>query len=105
MTTISRHLKLNLNDILLIEGDVNYSRIHYVDQSTELVCFTLKALEERLNEHAHFLRIHKGYLVNTAHIKGIFTKERYMLLKDRKVPISRRRVVEFRSFTASRRKV
>lgn len=55
------YLKVNLNDILFIEGLGNYLKIQLPDK--QIVCqLTMKSLEEQLEDHG-FMRVHKSYLV------------------------------------------
>jgi len=67
--TENRIQKINLKDILYIEGLQNYVQIH---TSTERVMTlqTLKKLEEQL-PLAEFIRVHKSFLVAIRHITAI----------------------------------
>lgn len=65
-TSDSIHL-VNLNDIVRIESDGNYSRFVFTDKKPLLISKTLKEYDELLSE-AGFLRAHQSHLVNTEHI-------------------------------------
>ncbi|GAB2590420.1 LytR/AlgR family response regulator transcription factor [Spirosoma areae] len=74
-----------------LEAMGNYTTVHLMGQKPMLVAITLKRLAERLPT---FLRIHKGTLVNPAHI--VAYRVRYVpapfveLSQARQLPISRR---------------
>ncbi len=55
---------INLNDILYLKADDNYTEIFLQDNSNKLVSKTLKSFETNLSDK-NFARIHKSYLVNT----------------------------------------
>lgn len=82
-------LCLALNDILYIESKKRLLLFHVQNQERPFYqCYEkISAAQERLSEKG-FLRIHKSYLVNMAHIKYIRNTE--IALKENKVlPISR----------------
>ncbi|QJW90159.1 LytTR family transcriptional regulator [Spirosoma taeanense] len=85
-----------------LEAVGNYTTVHLIGQKPMLVAVTLKRFAERLPD---FLRIHKGILVNPAHIVAYRT--RYVptpfvrLSQDRRLPISRRQVSQLRPRLAS----
>ncbi|GAB4002003.1 hypothetical protein GCM10028807_59580 [Spirosoma daeguense] len=80
-----------------LEAMGNYTTLYVVGQKPLLVAITLKRLEERLPT---FLRIHKGTLVNPAHI--VAYRFRHVsspfveLSQDRQLTISRRRTRRLR---------
>lgn len=69
------------DDILYLKAESNYTEIFFRDGSKRLLSKTLKILEKMLPSH-RFYRVHKSYLVNTAHITDIIlsTKERAVKL-------------------------
>lgn len=79
--------RVNLEDILLVEGMENYVKIH---TSTEklISLMTLKSMEETLPE-GNFLRVHKTYIIAKNKVLGIIGNELDMGIK--KVPFSRSR--------------
>ncbi|MBD2699776.1 LytTR family transcriptional regulator [Spirosoma sp. BT702] len=85
-----------------LEAMGNYTTLYVVGQKPLLVAITLKRLEERL---PNFLRIHKGTLVNPAHI--IAYRYRYVespfveLSESRQLSISRRQTRRLRPQLAS----
>ncbi|GAB2537210.1 LytR/AlgR family response regulator transcription factor [Spirosoma aerophilum] len=85
-----------------LEAMGNYTTVHLVGSKPMVVAITLKRLSERLPS---FLRIHKGTLVNPAHIvayKTRFTISPFVqLTKDRQLTISRRQTKRLRPQLAS----
>lgn len=82
---LSTHQDLFLmdkSDILYLEADGNYTRIHLAGGETVLATKTLKQMSEHMDPHP-FLRIHSTYLVNISHLKTIHKNGRFtMILKD-----------------------
>ena len=63
----SQTINLAQNEILYFEGQANYLAIHTTGDEYRMRS-TMTAVEKEL-ENSGFLRIHKGFLVNLAHIK------------------------------------
>ena len=61
--------KIDLADILFIEGMKEYAKIHRKDQLPELVYMRMKDLQEKLGKG--FMRIHKSHIINLSHIDHI----------------------------------
>jgi DNA-binding LytR/AlgR family response regulator len=59
---------LQIELIIWIQGDGNYSRIHCRDGKSYLVSQTLKWFEDRLSQ---FVRIHKSMLINPVHLANL----------------------------------
>lgn len=75
--------KINYSDLLFIEGQREYVTYHTIKQRITTLA-SLKDLEEKLPS-AHFIRIHKSYIVSIRHIELI---EANMLhISDKKLPI------------------
>ena len=72
-----------LMDILYMEADRNYSRI-FTKQKEYLLSITLKTIEEKLTI-PFFLRIHRSYLVNLAHIDAVL--ESNVMMGDKALPL------------------
>jgi two-component system, LytTR family, response regulator len=64
------YLVIALDDIIKIEAVNNYSRIYHINKKQYVSSKTLKSYEELLPK-SNFLRIHKSYLINLNHVKGI----------------------------------
>ncbi len=77
-------IKVFINDILYIEAERNYCKIHCKDKEHLLVT-TLKDLEEKLNKNL-FLRIHRSFIINLSHIDEIATS--HLVIAKKAIPIS-----------------
>ena len=62
-------MKIMVADILYIEADRNYSRI-FTGIKEFLLSTTLKTIEEKLSGNL-FVRIHRSYLINLAHVDEV----------------------------------
>ncbi len=61
---------VDIDEILYIKSDSNYSEFHLVDSSTIIISKTLKRVElVFFHNKKDFLRIHQSYIVNINHIK------------------------------------
>lgn len=78
--------KIDIKDILYIEGLGEYIKIHCVN--TRYVTFERMKTMEDLLPSADFKRIHKSYIASLAHIKGIGGYSVEMINGD-KMPLSR----------------
>jgi two-component system LytT family response regulator len=75
---------LKLEDISYFEATEKYVTL-YTEQGSELVEQSLTSLEEKLP--SHFLRIHRGFLINTHYVKEFqkYFNSRYSVrLKNKK---------------------
>ena len=81
----------NLDDVLRLEADKNYTSIHLVGKRPFLSSKTLKHFDEMLSEF-NFIRTHKSHLVNPRHIKQVSHNNQFLLLSDgSRIEISRRK--------------
>ncbi|MEK7226599.1 MAG: LytTR family DNA-binding domain-containing protein, partial [Bacteroidota bacterium] len=80
-------------DIVLLEGSSNYTKFFFVNQKSLIVAKTLKEYEDILLEH-QFLRVHKSYLVNRAHVIKVDREAVLELTNKMHIPVSRRRKPE-----------
>jgi|GEM_PF-2531658 len=78
-------------EIIYIEGDDNYCRIHLKDGSEPLVRKTLSVYEAELG--LPFIHCHKSYLVNRMYIKGLDKKNyKLILITGEQIPIPVKKV-------------
>jgi DNA-binding LytR/AlgR family response regulator len=77
-------VKIMVADILYIEADRNYSRIFTRDKEY-LLSITLKTIEGKLPGH-FFLRTHRSYIVNLAHIDEV--GDGYVSISKKAIPLS-----------------
>jgi DNA-binding LytR/AlgR family response regulator len=86
-----RLIRLMLTDILYLEADDYYCKVHTEDQSY-LATKTLKKLSEQLPAEGPFFRCHRSYVVNINQITEI--SDTHVFLGKQKVPLSRSKRAE-----------
>lgn len=86
-----------LDDILYIEGEHNYQNVHYMQENQLRQIRIRKSMQELETTLApyDFIRIHKGYLVNSAWISLI--ADDVVLRNNEHLPMSRRSVTRIRT--------
>lgn len=77
-------IKININDILYIEAERNYCKIHCKEKE-HLIVSTLKDLEEKLNVKS-LMRIHRSFIINMQHIDEIATS--HLVIAKKAIPVS-----------------
>ena len=88
--------RVNLDQILYLEGDVNYTSFHFQSRKRTIIAHSLKHFEADLLPRG-FLRIHRSYIVNSRFVKSANLLESTLMLKDGTVlKVARRRVKEIR---------
>jgi two-component system LytT family response regulator len=87
---------INIDDIIHIEADSNYSIFHLANKETITVSKVLKEYEEILPEQ-QFVRIHKSSIVNLNYLKEYNSKNgmEVILKNGEKIAVSRRRASDF----------
>ena len=94
--TLNARLKqrVNLDQIIFLEGDTNYTSFHFKSRRRILIARPLKYFEADLLPRG-FLRIHRSHIVNSRFIKSINLLENTVTLMDGTVlRVARRRVKE-----------
>ncbi len=81
-------------EVMLLEADVNYTKIHFHDGKKLMVATPLKELEVRFNT-PEFFRIHKSYLVNL-HFVEEYNRETLRMTNNVNVALARRRRTAFK---------
>lgn len=66
-------VKINLKDVLFIEGLDDYIRIHLAGNKTILTLMSLKAIAEKLPPQ-EFVRIHRSYIIPLSKIEKVSSK-------------------------------
>lgn len=86
---------LELEEIVRIEADGNYSKFYLSTGKTHLVTKTLKEYDDLLSDSG-FFRVHQSHLVNTKHIKEFIKADGgYLLMSDKShVSVSTRKKAE-----------
>lgn len=80
-----RMIKLLIKDIYYFEADRNYCKVHAKDKDCLLV-MTLKEINEKLPK-AHFLRIHRSYIVNLSHVDEVAGS--HVVINKKAIPMSK----------------
>ena len=92
--------------IVRLEGDHNYSIVHFRGGSRLLVSRCLKEMEEQLPE---FLRVHKSHLVNPIYIRKSMVvpgKDGELIMQSGlTLPVARRRAARLLSYMTTRKEV
>ena len=84
------NLIVDVRDISWIQADDYYSAVH-AGGKRHLVRESLTSLESRLNP-IEFVRVHRGAIVNLAHVRELKREESTLILRDgARLPLSRRR--------------
>lgn len=78
-----------LNDIVFIEGQGSYAKLHFTNGDEMLVTKKLKDFEEKLG-NSGYMRIHKSYLINLSQVNGVLKEDGgYVeVANNKKLPIS-----------------
>lgn len=77
-------IKIMVSEILYIEADRNYSRI-FTKNKEYLLCITLRTIEEKLPGRT-FLRTHRSYIINLAHIDEV--ADGHVIIAQKSIPLS-----------------
>ncbi|TGE06571.1 LytR/AlgR family response regulator transcription factor [Hymenobacter fodinae] len=87
----TRMLRINFSEVLYIEALSTYS-VLVTKAQKHIVYLTLKALQERL-PFAHFVRVHRSYIVNTALIEAV--QDNMLKLGSHEIPVGKSYQEEF----------
>lgn len=86
---------LNIEEIVRLEGDRNYTHFIVLGNKKVTTSKTLGEYEELLNEFG-FYRAHQSTIINLRHVKGYNKSEEIIEMTDNKeVKLSRHRKAEF----------
>ena len=66
-------IKLNIDDILYIEGLDDYLKIHLVNQRPVVARMTMKAMTDKLPSN-NFIRVHRSYIISFNHVENVRNK-------------------------------
>ena len=88
-------LFLDVEDIIYVESDGNYSTVFLQDHKKIVVTKKLKEVDAILPEH-YFFRIHNSYIINLNKIKAFIKNEGYVIMdSNHKIPVARQRKSDF----------
>lgn len=86
---------LNLDEILAIEADGAYSKVHLINKKNHIVSKNLKYFEDTSSKISYFYRCHRGWMINTNYLKQLNKSEYTLYLEhDLSVKISRSSLAE-----------
>jgi len=95
INTDGKLLFLDIDNIIYVESDGNYSTIYLQNQKKIVVTKKLKEVDAILPEH-HFFRIHNSYIINLGKIKAFIKNEGYVVMNsNHKIPVARKRKSDF----------
>jgi two-component system, LytTR family, response regulator len=90
--------RIPTNSIIMLEGVANYTLFHLQNGKQKLYARTLRYFEELLSEE-RFIRVHRGYLVNSSCIINYDKADNILHLENNlEVSISRRKRRELGAF-------
>lgn len=81
-----KQVKLNIEDILYIQGEGNYLKIVSANENT-MVRMTFRQIMERLPKEI-FHRTHNTYIINLCHVDKI--EDNHVSIKNDKIPVSQK---------------
>lgn len=80
---VQKYTKINIRDIIMIEGLNNYVKIHTV-QETHVAYLTMKELESKLHDHQNFVRVQRSFIVSMNYISKV---EGYTIILSNKMEV------------------
>tara|TARA_B100000809_G_C15114102_1_gene521732 strand:- start:1380 stop:2105 length:726 start_codon:yes stop_codon:yes gene_type:complete len=91
LNTVEKIHIVDIENVIRLESNINYTRFFFVDGTKLLVTKTLKEFDKMLSDHS-FIRIHQSHLVNANFIKEFLKQNGEVILKDgTKIPVSTRK--------------
>lgn len=95
INTDGKLLFLDVDDIVYVESDGNYSTLVLNNNKKIVVTKKLKEVDAILPEH-YFFRIHNSYIINLNKIKAFIKNEGYVVMdSNHKIPVARQRKSDF----------
>ena len=91
LNTVDKIHIVDINEIIRLESNINYTQFYFKDGSKLLVTKTLKEFDKLLSEH-DFIRVHQSHLIAKNQIKAFLKQNGEIQLKDAsKIPVSTRK--------------
>lgn len=81
------NVKIDLKDVLYLEGENNYTKLILKNAKTHLISKTINSVLNEDCTSADFIRVHKSYVINLKYLEGLNGK--YAQVKGHSIPISR----------------
>jgi two-component system LytT family response regulator len=88
---------IDINSILRVKAISNYSKLFFADGRSLVVAKLLSWFEKKLAGD-HFVRLHRGHLVNIRYIKACdnFNSGEAVLINNERLAVSRRKRLDFK---------
>jgi len=88
---------ISLHDIVLMQADINYTELHFVNGEVLLLSKTIKFLLDRFEGYS-FFRISKKNVINLRYLQDTCRKYSFVTLQNnRELTVSRRRREDFKN--------
>lgn len=88
--------KVLVANVVLLEGNINYTILYMQDGKTKLIPHTLKFFESFLRTHG-FLRVHRSCMINPNYVQHYNQEQEFLMMTNGyQANISRRRKHELR---------
>jgi DNA-binding LytR/AlgR family response regulator len=92
--------KVLINSVILIEGNINYTKFYLKEGKQKLVAHTMKFFESHLESHG-FLRVHRAFMINPNYVKKYNSEQETLTMSNGQIAnISRRRKGVLKDFVA-----
>jgi two-component system LytT family response regulator len=84
------------DEVILLEADINYTKLYLLDGKKIHVATTLKQLEKRFVLLQNFFRTNKSYIINLSYMANYQEDTQSILMQNEKsILVSRRRKKDF----------
>lgn len=95
LNTDGKLIFLNIDEIIFVESDGNYSTIYMDNNHKKVVTKKLKEVNSILPDHL-FFRIHNSFIINLNKIKEYIKTDGYVIMdSNHKIPVARQRKSDF----------
>lgn len=91
---LTRHQQIEINDIMYLQSESNYTLIHTINKPKTVASQTLRIIHSSIN-YDSFVRINRSFILNIEHISTYSLENNILTLK----------LSNGEKFTASRRRV
>lgn len=91
---VGGRMKFSPAEIILLESDINYTRLHFSNGTVFVTSTNLGKLEPRFIEHS-FFRINRRFMVNLRYVVAQTHANMLVLSNQMEVVLSRRKIESF----------